>query len=86
VGIVTNYYGKPGVAEVQVQDHAVALGDSVMFQGPTTGVVEQSLDSMQIHHGAVDKVDKGNLVAIKTVKPVRRNDKLYVVVEQNPEV
>ncbi len=79
VGIVTNYYSRSGVAEVKVQDHDISIGNAIMFQGPTTGVVEQEVSSMQIEHGAVESVTKGNLVAIKTVAPVRRNDKLYVV-------
>lgn len=80
VGIVTNYYARPGVAEVRVLDTCVALGDSVLFLGPTTGVVEQTLESMQVEHEAVSEVSKGMDVAIKTCEPVRRNDKLYVIV------
>jgi len=85
VGVVTNYYARPGVAEVRIQDSAISLGDSVLFLGPTTGIVEQVLESMQVDHGAVDQASKGMDVAIKTPEPVRRNDKLYVVVEQKSE-
>jgi U32 family peptidase len=85
VGIVTNYYARPGVAEVHVQDHTISLGDRVMFQGPTTGVVEQLADSMQVEHAEVSKASKGMHIAIKTDEPVRRNDKLYAVVEANAE-
>ena len=63
-----------------MQDHGVALGDLVMFQGPTTGVVEQPLESMQVEHEAVSEASKGMDIAIKTGEPVRRNDKLYVTI------
>lgn len=79
VGRVTNYYAKPGVAEVLVQDHGVAKGDTVMFHGATTGVVEQFVHSMEVDHEPVCDIAKGMSVAIKTDAPVRRNDKLYVV-------
>lgn len=79
VGLVTNYFAKPGVAEVKVQDNTISLGDSVMFTGATTGAFEQELKSMQVEHQSVDMVEKGVLVAIKSDEPVRRNDKLYVI-------
>ena len=79
VGPVTNYYARVGAAEVLVQDNAVRCGDEGIFIGPTTGVLEQLIESMQIEHAAVEQADKGMLVAIKTAAPVRRGDKLYVV-------
>ena len=79
VGVVTNYYAKPGVAEVQVQARSIGLGDNVMFQGPSTGVVELQIKSMQVEHGDVTSANKGMAVAIKVDERVRRNDKLYVV-------
>ena len=84
VGLVTNYYSRVGVAEVRVQDHTICNGDTVMFQGPTTGVVEQVVESMQVEHADVSEVDKGMSVAIKVAEPVRRNDKLYVIIENEP--
>jgi putative protease len=80
VGLVTNYFARPGVAEVKVVDNSIALGDSVLFTGATTGAVEQELQSMQVAHESVDRVDKGTLVAVKVDEPVRRNDKMYVIV------
>ncbi len=85
VGVVTNFYARPGVAEVLVHDHRISVGDSVMFQGPTTGVVEQVLESMQVEREVVTEVSKGMSVAIKTAAPVRRKDKLYLVVDQELE-
>ena len=86
VGLVTNYYDRVGVAEVLVQDHAIACGDTVMFQGPTTGVVEIEIESMQVDHADVSEVAKGSPVAIQVGSRVRRNDKLYVIVDCNPEI
>ena len=80
VGLVTNYYKKPSVAEVKIHSAGISLGDEIMFQGPTTGLVTQKVESMQIEHESVDSAAKGTLIAIKTDKPVRRNDKLFVVI------
>ena len=80
VGLVTNYFARLGVAEVKVVDNSIALGDSVLFTGATTGAVEQELQSMQVDYKSVDSVEKGTLVAVKVDEPVRRNDKMYVIV------
>jgi putative protease len=79
--LVTNYYARPGVAEIMVQDNPVEIGDSVVFVGNKTGVLEQLVNSMQVEHEVVDTVERGSMVAIKVDKPVRRNDKLYKIVE-----
>jgi putative protease len=81
VGLVTNYYARPGVAEIQVQDNPVALGDEIIFVGAKTGALEQSAGSIQVDHKPVDAVERGALVAIKTELPVRRGDKLYKVID-----
>ena len=79
-GLVVNYYRKPGVAEVMVHDREFVRGDTIMFQGPTTGVVTQTADSIEIEHAPVEQATKGACIAVKTVSPVRRQDKVFVVV------
>jgi len=79
VGIVTNYYKNLSVAEVMIHSGRLVPADQIMFQGETTGIHEQQLTSMQIEHLPVDLAEKGQLVAVKTTHPVRRGDKLFVV-------
>jgi putative protease len=79
VGLVTNYYARPAVAEINIQDNAVSIGDEVLFVGKSTGALEQIVESMQIEHVAVEHAQRGQLVAIKTPEPVRRGDKLYKI-------
>jgi len=81
IGPVTNYYAKPGVAEVTVQSGVLETGADILIIGPTTGVLEQRLTSMEVEHRPVERAVKGMLVAVKTDGRVRRNDKLYVVRE-----
>ena len=79
LGLIKNYYKRLKVAEVKLQTGELKKGDEIMFQGPTTGVVSQTAGSMEIEHKKVDAAEKGSLIAIKTEKPLRRNDKLYIV-------
>ncbi len=49
-GLVKKYYKKPGVAEVKVESNKFAVGDEIMFQGPTTGVFSQTAESIEVDH------------------------------------
>ncbi len=78
-GIVTNYYAKPGVAEILIHDNGFTVGDEVMFQGKKTGVLRQAVASIEVDHNQTEKAEKKMLVAVKTDAPVRKNDKVFVV-------
>ncbi len=80
VGFVTNYYRKLGVAEVKIESRGLKKGEAIMFQGPTTGVISGEVESMEVEHKKVGSVEKGTRIAIKTIKPVRKKDRLYVIV------
>ena len=81
MGIVKNYYKKQSVAEIKVESNEFRIGDTIMFQGPTTGVFSQKADSIELHHKKVDKAVKGKPVAVKIRKLVRVNDKVYVMIK-----
>ena len=82
VGRVTNFFKKLSVAEVAVEASPVAVGDSIFFMGPTTGVVEQRLDELHGPEGEVcTEVKQGNLCAIHTTELIRRGDQLYKFVD-----
>lgn len=79
VGKVVHFYKKIGVAEVKLEARGIEIGDKLMFQGPTTGVVTIEVKSIEMDHGKVKSGKKGELVAVKTDKVVRKNDKVFVV-------
>jgi len=79
IGIVKNYYKNIKVAEIKIQSHSIKLNDILMFQGPTTGVYEQKIDSMEINHKKVNSVEKGNEVGIKVKNIVRKNDRIFLI-------
>jgi len=79
VGKVLNYYRKIGVAEIKLEACSLKIGDEIMFQGPTTGVFSQKVDSMEINHKKVEKAEKGSRVGVKTEKLVRENDLVFLI-------
>jgi len=78
-GVVTNFYKKHGAAEIRVESNEFAQGDEIMFQGLTTGILSQRVESIEINRLRVDRAAKGTSVAVKTGRQVRRGDKVYVI-------
>lgn len=81
VGKVTNFFSKLGVAEIKLESHEIELGDKFYIQGETTGVYEGKMEEMRLNLEPVTKVVKGDVFSIKTDGIIRRNDKLYKIVE-----
>jgi len=81
VGKITNYFQKLNVAEIKLESHELEVGDKFYIQGPTTGVYEGEVDEMRLELKPVPKVVKGDLFSMKTSDLVRRNDKLYKIIE-----
>jgi U32 family peptidase len=78
-GVVTNFYKQHGAAEIRVESNEFAPGDEIMFQGATTGVFSQKVESIEINRKRVDRAIKGTFVAVKTGRRIRRGDKVYVI-------
>jgi len=79
VGEVFHYFGHIEVAAIKLTDGSLAVGDTVQIQGPTTNV-EQTVDSMQIEHGAVSNAAQGQEVGMKVRERVREKDFVYKLV------
>ena len=81
VGKIIHFYSKINVAEVKLEAKGLKIGDKLMIQGPTTGVFEQRLNSMEIKHKKIKSAAKGKVIAIKTNNIVRKNDKVYIILK-----
>lgn len=79
VGRVRNYLPRIGVAEIIVDDHPVKLGDTLCVEGNSTGYEEFELESAQINGLPVEKIEKGQIAAIKVPSKMRANDRLYLL-------
>ncbi len=51
-----------------------------MIIGPTTGVIEQVLDEIQVDYQVVDTVHKGERFSIPVAQKIRPSDKVFLVV------
>ncbi len=77
IGKGNNYFSKIGVAEFIVESHTLKTGDSILITGPTTGVIETTVNELHTDQGPVEEVSKGDKCAFKLDTPVRKSDKLY---------
>ncbi|MFO7952966.1 MAG: translation elongation factor-like protein [Bacillota bacterium] len=79
IGQVTHYYGKIGVAILQL-DNPLDVGDRLAIVGSTTDV-EQVVKSMQVEHQNIDHAEAGDLVGLKVKDKVREGDAVYKLTE-----
>ena len=69
IGKVTHYFDKLGVAVLSLTS-PLAVGDSVKFSGHNIEFT-QVVGSMQLDHAPVEKVKKGDDVALKVDQVVK---------------
>ena len=77
IGKVTNFYTNLSVAEITLETGSIAVGDTLMIEGPTTGVYEFVVNEVRLALEPVPQVNKGEVCSVKTEVLVRRGDKVY---------
>lgn len=76
IGKITHYYGKLGVAIVELAA-SLKAGDRVEIKGGTTDF-EQEASSMQIEHETVAEAKAKDVVGLKVEEKVREGDKVFL--------
>lgn len=79
VGEVVHYYDRISVAVIDLCG-VLKMGDSVHFLGHGSDF-QQQVASMQIENEPIQQANKGDLVAVKTIKPIKRGTTVYIIVE-----
>ncbi len=80
LGKVTHYFGKIGVAAIEITQDTLAVGDTIHVKGHTSDFT-QKIDSMQIDGQPVEEATVGQSVGIRTAEHAREHDAVYKVVE-----
>jgi len=80
-GKVTNYFSNLGVAEIKLETCGLKIGDEIIVNGPSTGVIEARIDEIRVGLLAVDEANKGDLCSIFIGTKLRRSDKIYKLVD-----
>lgn len=80
IGRVTHYYGKAGVAAIELED-ALRVGDRIRIKGHTSDW-DQVVESMQIEGGGAERGERGQSVGIKVSEHAREHDAVYLLEEE----
>ena len=56
------------------------VGEEIIISGPTTGVVEMTIEEIHVDNKSAPKAEKGQYYSIKSPL-VRRSDKIYKLIE-----
>jgi putative protease len=81
VGKCTNYFSKLGVAEFLLEAQYLEVGNEILITGETTGAYEDTVKEIRVKLEPVEKVEKGTYFSMKTNELIRRNDKLFKIVQ-----
>lgn len=85
IGKVNNYFKKLGVAEIKIEASELNLQDEIIISGPTTGVYEDILEEIRVDLKPTTQAKKGDTCSIPVKTEVRRNDKLYIWIENEED-
>ncbi len=78
IGVVTHYFGKIGVAAVRITGGELRVGDTIRVKGHA-GAFEQSVDSMQVEHQAVEVARPGDSVGLKVAGHAHEHDEVFKI-------
>ncbi|MCD6556715.1 MAG: U32 family peptidase [Bacteroidales bacterium] len=81
VGKVTNCFKKIKIGEFLIQSGELNIDDEIMITGPTTGVLQMKVKELRFEEKSVNKVKRGQTISMPVDDIVRRNDKLYKLID-----
>src|SRR6056297_1301505 len=81
IGKGTNYFTKIKIAEFLIETNQVSVGDDILITGPTTGVVQTTVQEIRVDEKNTATAVKGQKCSIPIKQLIRRSDKLYKIVD-----
>lgn len=81
-GIVTKYFSKIGIAEVDLRECELSVGDEVLIIGKTTGTITHTIDNIRLDEKNLLSAPKGSLVSIPLPRKARLNDDFFILKKQ----
>ncbi|MGG8496034.1 peptidase U32 family protein [Tenacibaculum sp. TC6] len=81
LGKGTHFFPKAEIGEFKIEAYDLAVGDTILITGPTTGAKEMELKSMFVNDKQAQNATKGDEVTIKLDFRIRPSDKLYKIVK-----
>jgi len=80
IGKGMHYFPKANIGEFKIEAYDIAVGDTILVTGPTTGAQEMKVEEMFVNDAKGQNATKGDSVTIPTDFRIRPSDKLYKIV------
>ncbi len=77
------WYSRIGIGDFLCEAEELHKGDKILIIGPTTGVIETTLDEIQVDYKVVETVHKGERFTIPVKDKIRLSDKLFVIKKES---
>ena len=79
IGKVKHYFGKIGVAEIDLNAGEISEGDDILIMGNTTGVYSGKVSGLRAEdQSSIKTAKKGDTVTFTVTDKVRENDNVYL--------
>ncbi len=80
IGKAEHYFTKSQVGQFRIEALSIKVGDPIFIMGPTTGVIESTIDEIRVDNISVNEAKKGDVCSFKVSEYIRNSDKLYKIV------
>lgn len=78
VGVVKHYFDKVGIALVEL-GNILSVGEKIRFEKEGIEMFNQVVEVIQIEHKKIQNAGIGEIVGIKTIKPVLPGTEVFKV-------
>jgi hypothetical protein len=75
IGRIIHFFPRINVAVLELT-LPLAVGDRILVKGPSTDF-EQTVDSMQIDHKAIQRAEGGQSIGLKVMQSIKEKDVVY---------
>lgn len=79
LGIITNYFHRPGIAEITLTAGAMKTGDEILATGRTTGAVKMKIEGIRVDGKEAASAKKGSVATFPSGIKLRRGDNVYLL-------
>ncbi len=79
IGIITNYFHRPGIAEITLTAGGMKVGDEILATGRTTGAVKMEVSGIRVDGKESLNAKKGDVATFPSGVKLRRGDNIYLL-------
>ena len=79
IGVGVKYFGRIGIGEFKLKTGKLSVGDEIYITGPTTGIVQTTVQNLRLNDEEVQEVKAGDNFSMPVKEKIRNSDKLFKI-------